>query len=97
MLNNECRISNVEGRCLTILLKIKNRSEAIPPFVIHYSIFKNVITATVPFKSIRQFGSPLNRDFRRTEQADKSASLQPAYPGYGILSTLSVLVRPLCP
>jgi hypothetical protein len=39
MSNNEYRMSNVEGRYLTILINIKNQSQAIPPFVIHYSLF----------------------------------------------------------
>jgi len=26
------------------------------------------------------FGSPMNRDFRHTAQADKSVTLQPVYP-----------------
>ena len=56
----DCRISR--DKYLTISIHIKNQSEAIPPFVIRYSSFKKVITATVSFKSISLFGSPINRD-----------------------------------
>jgi hypothetical protein len=56
-MNIECR-----RKVLDILINIKTIAKRFhpSPFIIRHSIFKNVIAATVRFKSIGLFGSGLS-------------------------------------